>query len=703
MGPLRRKSGSATGSEKEGTKHQRGRIPPECSVCGKEFQQWSTFCDHYQTHCVQCKLCRKKFICEERLKEHVRVHHEKSIKASEEDQIFIPTPLLANNKALEEDQIFIPTPLLANNKALEEDQIFIPTPLLANNKALEEDQIFIPTPLLANNKALEEDQIFIPTPQQEKEPVESPQCKDHNKAQYTKEQNISQPSKESSKTQCVEKVPYQPRQEQRKTHYEKELTTSSQVQKPSKPQHKKQNNEFQREKETSKALSKNGPITSPQCKKPSKIHHKKKPIGFQKQKEADKTQRKGEPIKPPEDKRCSTNQQEKDHIEDQQERESGQSQHSKEPINSQHEKDSSKSAVHGQGIQCRTDKADHLGTYQFKCHICKERFVSASQVNRHLLFHPEKPYKCSQCQDRFTTAGLLKAHTLSHYFDGKYYKCYVCGETCESAYYFEYHLSTHFFKCDTCDLRFLSVEHLDNHMLYQHLEEKDDKDSQIGIGFSTVQMSLNNTESDVDMEPLEECTCINDCDTQESYSQSSVSSYFTCPLCNQKFMSTDELFQHALIHSEKFCSQDISTIGVLEELKSGHLPQKVYECLECNETFRCLFRLKKHSHDHDIRQIEKAQHEDVFVIKSSFTDGNPIQGLDKCTLCIRGFSNKQHLQDHLYAHQTGTIFNEITEYNDCKLCVLGFLHVEDLEEHMEKHPYASTTDYIIGKDKTKGE
>uniref|UniRef100_A0A336MC67 CSON014016 protein n=1 Tax=Culicoides sonorensis TaxID=179676 RepID=A0A336MC67_CULSO len=68
----------------------------------------------------------------------------------------------------------------------------------------------------------------------------------------------------------------------------------------------------------------------------------------------------------------------------------------------------------------------HSDVKKFTCDICKTKFKSKNDMNRHKLRHTgEKPHKCQFCEKAYANYSDWKTHHLSHTGEWKYF-CVIC-------------------------------------------------------------------------------------------------------------------------------------------------------------------------------------------------------------------------------------------------------------------------------------
>ena len=85
----------------------------------------------------------------------------------------------------------------------------------------------------------------------------------------------------------------------------------------------------------------------------------------------------------------------------------------------------------------------------FACKFCERRFVSNSELSRHIRSHTgEKPFTCDTCGKSFTTNSSMEKHKTLHDIDDtgnirKKYVCEICNMRFTRKSYLTFHLNAH--------------------------------------------------------------------------------------------------------------------------------------------------------------------------------------------------------------------------------------------------------------------
>lgn len=124
--------------------------------------------------------------------------------------------------------------------------------------------------------------------------------------------------------------------------------------------------------------------------------------------------------------------------------------------------------------------SDHLKTHflekKFKCELCTESFLLSIELEEHLKTHPtENTVRCDICGKTLAKVSIrehLKHHSNKH---KKSFKCDNCGRVFGRKSVFIKHLQLHTgekpFKCDVCGKSFAMMYYLTSHMT-THSDER---------------------------------------------------------------------------------------------------------------------------------------------------------------------------------------------------------------------------------------
>lgn len=188
----------------------------------------------------------------------------------------------------------------------------------------------------------------------------------------------------------------------------------------------------------------------------------------------------------------------------------------------------------------------HRGAIEkYQCQICRRKFISTSEVQRHTRAHMGlKPYKCKLCFRYFSQKNLLDNHMDWH--EGKKsHLCEICGKSLSSRPNLKTHIENFhslerkkLFNCEECGKSFSRKHHLENH--------------------STVHVPVRP---------------------------------YQCTICGLTFKRSSQLQEHEIVHTGKkqydctVCKKAFRTKRVLNVHKLLHSGLKPHRCTVCSQTF----------------------------------------------------------------------------------------------------------------------
>lgn len=256
----------------------------------------------------------------------------------------------------------------------------------------------------------------------------------------------------------------------------------------------------------------------------------------------------------------------------------------------------------------------HLEEYPFKCEACNKGFVIKRNYDCHLLTHTETelPHKCEYCSRSFSNPEHLHRHLFIH--------------TENISYGIKYKVN----RCYFCKRSFKSIE-----QLMEHREKCRSKKAP----YATHRIRAPRI---------------------TSFTNSSESKEFKCPLCPRSYHFIEGLESHTRrIHKSNenskilcaICGKSVSNIFIH---MAGHAENKPYKCDLCPKTFTTKTVLRQHLLVHS--------GEKPFV----------------CSSCGKAFNNYYNLQVHERIHKGDRC-------HKCVICGRGFLEKSYLNKHMRTH------------------
>ena len=320
-----------------------------------------------------------------------------------------------------------------------------------------------------------------------------------------------------------------------------------------------------------------------------------------------------------------------------------------------------------------------------RCIICEEEFETRKALEAHRReLHPnERPYRCSFCKKRFISEALLINHNRLHNGEAPF-RCTPCDRGFLSRRNLERHLDTHIeSQCKVCGkMTFTSKEKKAHEK--KHLTPEDLYDCRFcGESFSrTNDLTRHCNDFHSDMMTSSK---------PKSSNNSQLVKY--CKICSIEFKNPTQYRKHyVLTHSEPFfcryCPKRFRRIKMVEKHeKQFHSTQMVFECKNCNETFRVQHELKTHS------RVEHG------ALKRRHYSLN-------CTVCGAKFEKPTYLEAHKRVHdhekpfqceKTGLRFTQLSmlkSHNDmlasnkvyeCQICTRKFTKASAMQEHQVVH------------------
>ena len=169
-------------------------------------------------------------------------------------------------------------------------------------------------------------------------------------------------------------------------------------------------------------------------------------------------------------------------------------------------------------ITIRRSKDPHT----FKCSVCSTRASTLKELNAHFIQN-HRNMDCDMCGKSFLTPASLRKHRYSHFEESEQFQC----RTCDKRFPFESHLKSHrhmhhrtrYYSCASANCE-LSFRHPGN--LAAHARSH-------GKPFNCAHCSYSNT------------NIRNLCSHMRVHSRDTP---FTCKMCGQKFVHSNQLVRH---------------------------------------------------------------------------------------------------------------------------------------------------------------
>uniref|UniRef100_A0A2A4JVX9 Protein krueppel n=1 Tax=Heliothis virescens TaxID=7102 RepID=A0A2A4JVX9_HELVI len=364
-------------------------------------------------------------------------------------------------------------------------------------------------------------------------------------------------------------------------------------------------------------------------------------------------------------------------------------------------------------INNRKQSSNYLNC-PYKCHLCYKGFNNTHTWKHHLTKHTPSAgdVECNICKYRFKTKKNLQRHVLNH---GRKYVCKLCPYNSRNITTVKQHQGSHkgvTHKCNFCDEVFTVRTTYVSHMRIKHPSEN--ICGYCGYSFHSQRGLLvhkNMVHKDVDVKPeenTEEGPYCAECDVKfissDAYKRHIVMSVKHtqttdpingCRVCGTTFADPEELrLHHRKEHPKRqpkhyrlktaknkwpakcqHCPQEIENARAYwKHFRTMHpnenYPvQKKCVCDICGKRFACnaLLTLHKRTHvgerPYKCSRCDRACYSafDLRVHQQKHSDVRPFP----CTVCAKAFKRKEALERHLKIHSGDNPYK-------CEICGVAF-------------------------------
>ncbi|KAI9334299.1 hypothetical protein BDR26DRAFT_937045 [Obelidium mucronatum] len=296
------------------------------------------------------------------------------------------------------------------------------------------------------------------------------------------------------------------------------------------------------------------------------------------------------------------------------------------------------------------------------CGQCPATFTNTHQLNAHSLVHSDvKPYKCDLCSATFKRPAELPQHMLYNHMGNREFACKTCEEKFSSQKELRDHNLTHMSKqymCPICSKLFASANLLQSHGLV-HTSEKPYQCLQCPATFKRSEYLRQHALVHSDAKP------------------------FVCSECQEGFKRAQQLKLHQLKHVKAAgafkCKQCQAPFDSREELQTHSKEAHSLACPTCNVVFKRPHLYEKHvaSHNGGGKAASDLVEADADSDTSSVVATPKTNSKLSCKQCKgKEFPSKEALLAHKRLHKTET----------CDICQRKFSSSSNLKVHIRtKH------------------
>lgn len=279
------------------------------------------------------------------------------------------------------------------------------------------------------------------------------------------------------------------------------------------------------------------------------------------------------------------------------------------------------------------------------CQFCGLKFTKKTELNRHLATVHETSYRkqkeifCDFCGFKSSKISQIRNHMKNHVQVKE--ECLICGMKLKNLakHIREVHTIERPFVCNFCDISFKAKQYLKNH-LKTHEESK-----QCPICFKFIHnmerhLHLHNKPKP---KPLQCSICQKLCANKQTmqehilriHEKIPLGKYYTCTVCDLKFIRNDDLRRHSYIHykgkifSCEFpgCNEMFKKSFKLQMHMMVHNSnnERNFCCSHCDRKYLRKTALQKHvkeAHPRNILEIQKKERGNVHIEKVEFFYSN---------------------------------------------------------------------------------